>query len=138
MKRFVSSSIRTARRHHQSWVPSPLSPTPQRLAPLRQFVVAKSSKASKSGRFPPTPCTDNHPLQTATSTHANDVSDGMSGVGGGSGGVVGVGGEHTVAGGGDDAVAQLCADWRAAGGKPGATVMRQAGPVQVERSWPDP
>jgi hypothetical protein len=133
MKRFVASyarALRTARRCQSQTLHVPSTPQ-------RQFVVAKSSKASKSGRFPPTPCTDNRPLSRPppaavdTAPHANDgQSGGGSGVGGGGsggGGVAGVAGQHQVddGGGGDDAIGQLCARWRAAAGKPGAAVMRE-------------
>jgi hypothetical protein len=133
MQRVVRASSARAPtpQRHQSWSPSQsqtmrASPrAPQRRAPTprRQCVVVKSSKASKSGRFPPTPCTDNHPLQstppaTATAPQARRLDDAGGGGGGG-------GGEHAVAGGGGDAVGRLCAEWRAAAGKPGATVMRE-------------
>lgn len=100
---FSSPAFRKARsRPH-------VSQPPRRHASLGQSVVAMSSKASKVGRYPPTPSTDYHPLTLPpTSTTA---ADGVDGSGGG--------------GDGDDEVGRLCAQWRAAAGKPGAAVMRE-------------
>lgn len=73
-----------------AWAPSPSHRRHADDAARRLSVRAASSKASKVGRFPPTPATDAHPL----------VEEGVD-------------------------LGELCAQWRADAGKPGATVMRE-------------
>ena len=130
---FTSRTASGSSRH--AFLTQPTPPPPrvhQSPSPLRQFVVAKSSKASKVGRFPPTPSTDHHPLtlQPSTTTTVVEVEGGITGGGGGggnggNGGGDGAGATKEGRRTNGDEVGRLCAEWRAGAGKPGATVMRE-------------
>ena len=160
MKTRLRMPTTAPRRHrHQYQSRATLSAEPltrrarQQAAPTlrRWFVVAgKSSKSSKSGRFPATPCVECHPLQSSPPPTSRSTIDSISPrngdrraiddataaqtsggrrVGGGVGVGVGRRGGGGDVGGGEadegDAIGRLCAGWRAAAGKPGASVMRE-------------